>query len=176
MNQPNVPNPIPGMMLAQDENVIADLEVKAALLMPFRSSFIVTDRRFGGNYRRGLFSSEQFQFPLANIASVGVGTGIGKAPLFFGVIAVISGLALLAIWMSADPGEINNAGMFALSGVVITALGGLGIFSAFRAEARVTNNAGQTIRCQVNLFEKARTAEFFSLVSREIAEANYGAS
>lgn len=173
MNQPNVPNPIPRMILAQDENVIAGLEVKAALLMPFRRSFIVTDRRFGGNYRRGLFSSEQFQYPLANIASVGVGTGIGKAALFFGVIG---GLVLLAMGLAADPGETNNPARFALAGVVITALGGLGIFSAFKAEARVTNNAGQVIRCRVNLFEKARTAEFFSVVSKEIAEANYGAS
>ena len=61
--------------------MIADLDVKAALLLPFTSSFVVTDRRFGGSYRKGLFSSEQFQFPLANIASVGVGTGHRKAGL-----------------------------------------------------------------------------------------------
>ena len=41
--------------------------------------------------------------------------------------------------------------------------------------AQVTNNAGQTLSCRMNLFEKARASEFFSEVSREIAEANYGA-
>lgn len=174
MNQPNVTSPIPGMILAQDENVIADLEVKAALLLPFTSSFVVTDRRFGGSFRKGMFTSEQFQFPLGNIASVSVGTGIGKLALFCGLIVSLCGLALLAMWLSIDPGEVDNPIMYALAGLVITALGGLWVFSAIKTEAKVANNAGQVIRCQVNLFEKARTAEFFGLVSREIAEANYG--
>ena len=57
--------------------------------------------------------------------------------------------------------------------LVVFALGGLWLFSSFKADARVTNNAGQNLRCQLNLLEKARATKSFSEVSREIAEANY---
>ena len=68
----------------------------------------------------------------------------------------LCGLVLLAMWLSIDPGEVDNPFLYALAGLVITALGGLWVFSAFKTEAKVTNKAGQVIRCQVNLFEKAR--------------------
>ena len=98
MNQSDVANPIPEMMLAQDEKVVASLEVKASLLFPFKSAFVVTDRRFGGNYRKGMFSSDQFQFPLNNVASVGVGTGVAKGALIWGAILVATSLFWLAFY------------------------------------------------------------------------------
>ena len=166
MNQSDVANPIPEMMLAQDEKVVASLEVKASLLFPFKSAFVVTDRRFGGNYRKGMFSSDQFQFPLNNVASVGVGTGVAKGALIWGAILVATSLFWLAFY-----GE----GAQMLLALLIGVWGVLSVFSAFKTQAQVTNNAGQTLLCQVNLFEKARAKEFFNLVNREVAEASYGA-
>ena len=169
MSRPNSPEPIRGMRLAQDENVIATLEVKASLVFPHTTSFTVTDRRFGGDYRTGMFSSEQFQFPLNNIASVGVGTSVSKALFILGAIAALAS-ALHLISTLSDPG------LGTLLDLVGLALGGLWLFSSIKAEAQVTNNAGQTLRCRMNVFEKARATEFFSEVSREIAEASYGGS
>ena len=167
MSRPNSPEPIRGMRLAQDENVIATLEVRASLVFPHTTSFAVTDRRFGGDYRTGMFSSEQFQFPLTNIASVGVGTRVSKVLFIVGaIVALISVVHLLF--------TLGDPGLGTLLDLVFLVLGGFWLVSSFKAEAQVTNNAGQTLSCRMNLFEKARAAEFFSEVSREIAEANYG--
>lgn len=167
MVRPNFPEPIRGMRLAQDENVIATLEVRASLVFPHMTSFAVTDRRFGGDHRTGMFSSEQFQFPLTNIASVGVGTRVSKAPFILGaIVALISAVHLLS--------ALSNPGLGILVDLVFLVLGGFWLVSSFKAQAQVTNNAGQTLSCRMNLFEKARASEFFSEVSREIAEANYG--
>ena len=169
MSTQNSTEPIRGLRLAQDENVIATLDVRASLVFPHTTSFAVTDRRIGGDYRTGMFSSQQFQFPLTNIASVGVGTNVSKTLFISGaIVALVS--AVFLIFTLSDPSIAT------LLNLVFLVLGGLWLVSSVKAEAQVTNNAGQTLRCQVSIFEKGKAADFFSEVSREVAEASYGGS
>ena len=169
MNVPNSQEPIRGLRLSQGENVIATLVVKASLVFPHKTSFAVTDRRIGGDYRTGMFSSAQFQFPLNNIASVAVGTSVSKTLFLLGtIVAAVSAIGLIV--------TLTDPGIATLLNLVFLVLGGLWLVSSLRAEAQVTNNAGQTLRCRVSISEKGRASEFFSEVSRQIAEANYGSS
>ena len=116
-----------------------------------------------------MFSSAQFQFPLNNIASVGVGTSVSKALFLLGaIVALVSAIGLIV--------TLSDPGLATLLNLVFLVLGGLWLVSSLKAEAQVTNNAGQTLRCQVSMFERGRVSEFFSEVSRGIAEANYGNS
>ena len=72
-----------------------------------------------------------------------------------------------------SPISRSNPSLYTLVNLAFAVPGGLWLVSSFRTEERGTNNAGQTLRCHVSIFEESRTERLFSEVSRKITEARY---
>ena len=151
------------VVLAEGESAVASLGVKASLVQFGTSQFVLTNRRFAGIYFTGLFNSEEFQYPLTNIASAGITKGVAFLTLILGAIIVVVGLGLLISGLS----ELNV--VMLILGVVIGALGVLLALGSFRATVSITNSAGQTLTTNVRLFDRARAEEFFRIVNTQLA-------
>ena len=155
-NEANVPQ---GLILGQDEEIVAGLEVKYSLMLPnLTSTFAVTNRRFLGHYRTGWFGTDQFDYPLTNVASVSMSTGVSIWQMLVGIGVAIAGLV----------GLISGEPLAILLGLIIIALGVLRVISSLKAAFAITNNANQTINCPVTVFDRVRAQEFAVLVSSQV--------
>ncbi|MCE2456847.1 MAG: hypothetical protein J4G14_03430 [Dehalococcoidia bacterium] len=151
----------PGIILGDDEAIVDGVELKTSLIFPMKNTFVLTNRRCGGRYQTGMFSSDEFQYPLNNIASVGVSTGISIGMVFLGLLLVAVGLGTLSA------GEVVGV----VVGLLFAALGVLVLISSRKSTFRITNNAGQSLDCKAIGFEQAKAREFAAHVSREVANA-----
>ena len=146
-----------GMVLGQEEDIVASLEMRNSVALPFlKSAFAVTNRRIVGYYRTGMFGTDQFQFPLTNVASVSVSTGVSFWMMMFGVLLALFGFGMLLA------GEV-------LGMLIGGALGALLIVSSVKAIFAITNTAGERLFARATVFDRGRALEFVALASREIA-------
>lgn len=151
----------PSIILGDDEAVVAGVELKTSLIFPLKNTFVLTNRRCGGRYQTGIFSTDEFQYPLGNIASVAVSSGISIGMILLGLILGAIGLGLL----------FNGEVVRIVLGLILAALGVLVLISSRKATFTVTNNAGQSLDCKAIGFEQAKAREFAAHVSREVANA-----
>ena len=152
-----------GVVLAEGESVVADLQVKASLVQFGSSEFVLTNRRIAGIYYTGMFNSEEFQYPLSSVASSGIRKGVSIRWLIFGAILSVGGLVGLLFSLA----ELSFG--LLIFNLVIGALGVLTVLGSFRATISITNNAGQMLTSNVQLFDRSRAEGFFRQVSTQLA-------
>ena len=150
-----------GMVLGSDEQFIERHEfVSSWLSFHVKTKVAVTSRRFVGEAPKMFFGifpvgSTQTTFPLNNIASAGIGTGLKLCRMLIGVVLVLAGLGVIA----ESP-----------AGIVLLLLGVLAVVSSLQTAIEITNNAGQQVRLPVVSSQRGGARSFISRVNQAIAD------
>lgn len=145
-----------GGVLGTDEKIVRSEEMAVSLVLFFlKTKVAVTNNRLVGQWPSTFLGlvpvgSNSSTYPLTNVASVAVGTGIA-------VWSLIIGFILLSIGLSD-----GNAWLLAVIGICLVA-------NAFPASFEVTNNAGQKIGHHVAIFEKGKAQAFANEINTAIA-------
>ena len=166
LDQPALERPLPaGVILERGEEVIAGASIRSAWLTG-DSVFAVTNRRFIGDCKTGLFGGERFDFPLRNVASVDVETN-------FSVLRFAVGWFAAALPFLALSFLISGTLFFAIAGTLaLMLLFPWVLFASFSADIRVAGAEGTTMRCGVFIFQKSRANRFAAVARGEAAKAN----
>ncbi len=157
-----------GAALAPGERVlVGDRFMFSTVAFYLHTDLVLTNRRLYAvrpNTLLGLIpvGTARSNFPIENIAGVNAGTRFDVLGVIFGAVAVIFGLAALAI---------PNAGLF---GLLLLLLGVASIVGAPKQAIEVMNSGGGLIRFPVSVFERGRTLEFAGRVSEAIARSTKG--
>lgn len=164
-----------GTILGEDEEFVAGITLRGSLPIGAPSVFAVTNRRYVGDYKSGMFTRDRFEFPLRGVVSVGVQNKFSFWRFLLGAVGLVGAIwSLWGIWVA-----ILQLNVAALAGNVLgLAIGGgmvlLFLIYAFAAVVYVTNSAGLTLYCGRTFFEKSKASQFAAVVSREVMNANAG--
>ena len=155
-----------GVALAPDEEaLIGGTFMYSTVAFYLHTDLSLTDRRFLAARPNTVFGlipvgTSRSSYPIENIAGVSAGTRFDVLGVLFGGVALLIGLAALAI---------PNAQIL---GLILALLGAASVIGAPKQYVEVMNSGGGAIRFPVSVFERGRTLEFASAVSEAIARTS----
>lgn len=156
------------IIFAPGEQSAAEVSVHPSLIAFWlKTTLSVTNRRVVGNVPNTLMGvipvgNQNISYPLSGVAGVTVNTKFHFGRFLIGVLLVIFSFVAFG----------SGSGGGVLFGVLLLALGVVGVLNAFAAGLEITNNGGGSQTVDVSMLDKARLREFVECVNQRLYADN----
>jgi len=160
--------------LIKDENILNEVELRKSYI-PFipKSKFALTNKRVLGEYINVLLwiipiGKNLVTYPLNQVSGVRIDTKFELKEFIVGLIVAFVGFSILGSGFAGF--SFITLMLFIIIGIIIIALGIIGIIGSFKALLVIQSSAGAAMPLQVIKSDKNKAMEFVNSVNNALAE------